>query len=116
MAAPVVTAKIAIGGLLVEARSHLHRGEWCRWPMGHFSLSRQTADRYVGLYKVCRKTPNLGALKIRRSVLYWIYLNPTKRRPLAKVIEAIIEEARTKWVGLTRAYEIEHQIRRAENE
>jgi hypothetical protein len=85
-------------------------------PREHFSLSRQTADRYVGLYKVHLKSPNLSDLKIRRSLLYWMFLNPPKRRPSAKVIDAIMEEARTKWVGFERALQIEREIRRAENE
>ena len=107
---------IAIGGLLVEARSHLHHGEWYRWLKEHFSLSRQSADRYVGLYKVHLKTPILSELKIRPSLLYQMFLNPPKRRPSPKVIDAIMEEARTKWVGYERALQIEREIRRAENE
>ena len=105
---------IAIGGLFVEARAHLKHSERYPWLEQNFSLSRQSADRYTGIYRVALKTPNLGDLKIRRSVLYAMYLLPPKRRLSPKAIETIMEEARTKWVGLTRAYQIEREIKRAE--
>ena len=105
---------IAIGGLLAEARRHLRDGEWYPWLEQNFSLSRQSADRYIGIYRLSLKTPNLGDLKIRRSVLYAMFLLPPKRRLSPKAIETIMEEARTKWVGLTRAYQIEREIKLAE--
>jgi len=105
---------IAIGGLLAEARRHLRDGEWYPWLEQNFSLSRQSADRYIGIYRVSLKTPNLGDLKIRRSVLYAMFLFSPKRRLSPKAIETIMEEARTKWVGLTRAYQIEREIKLAE--
>jgi hypothetical protein len=106
---------IAIGALLVEARRHMRHGEWYPWLEQNFSLSRQSADRYVGIYRVSMKTPNLGELKIRRSVLYAMFLLPPKRRLSPQAIETIMEEARTKWVGLTRAYQIEREIKLAED-
>jgi hypothetical protein len=109
-----ITNIIAIGGLLAEARRHLRHGEWYPWLEQNFSLSRQSADRYIGIYRVSLKTPNLGDLKIRRSVLYAMFLLPPKRRLSPQVVETIMEEARTKWVGLTRAYQIEREIKFAE--
>jgi hypothetical protein len=106
---------IAIGGLLVEARAHLKHGEWYPWLEQNFSLSRQSADRYTGIFRVALKTPNLGDLKIRRSVLYAMFLLPPKRRLSPKAIEIIMEEARTKWVGPARAYQIEREIKLAED-
>jgi Protein of unknown function (DUF3102) len=106
---------IAIGALLVEARGHIRHGEWYPWLEQNFSLSRQSADRYIGIFRVSIKTPNLGDFKIRRSVLYAMYLLPPKRRLSPKAIETIMEEARTKWVGLTRAYQIDREIKLAED-
>jgi Protein of unknown function (DUF3102) len=105
---------IAVGGLLVEARRHLRHGEWYPWLEQNFSLSRQSADRYIGIYRVSMKSPNLDDFKIRRSVLYAMFILPPKRRLSSKAIEIIMEEARTKWVGWTRAYQIEREIKLAE--
>ena len=87
---------IAIGRLLAEARRHLRHGEWYPWLEQNFSLSRQTADRCVGIYRVSLKTPNLGELKIRRSMLYAMFLGAPKRRVSPKAIETIMEEARSR--------------------
>jgi hypothetical protein len=105
---------IAIGGLLVEARRHLRHGEWYPWLEQNFSLSRHSADRYIRIYRESRKSLNLSELKIRPSALYAMFLGPPKRRLSPKAIETIKEEARTKWVGLTRAYQIDREIKLAE--
>jgi hypothetical protein len=39
-----------IGGLLVEARAQVKHGRWYEWLRENFSLSRQSADRYVKLH------------------------------------------------------------------
>jgi hypothetical protein len=40
-----------------------------------------------------------------------MFLLPPQRRLSPKAIETIMEEARTKWVGLMRAYQIEREIK-----
>jgi hypothetical protein len=104
-----------IGGLLVEARTQLNHGRWYEWLRENFSLSRQSADRYVKLHKALVKTPKISDLKLRPTLLDQLFLRPPKRSFLPEVREAILAEAITKWVGLTWAYEIEREIKR-ENE
>jgi hypothetical protein len=100
--------------LLVESRRHIRHGDWYPWLEQNLSLSRQSADRYIGIYRVSMKTPNLSDFKISRSPLYAMFLGPPKRRLSPKAIETIKDEARTKWVGLRRAYQIDREIKLAE--
>jgi hypothetical protein len=107
-------AIFAIGGLLIEAKEQIEHGHWYSWLEKNFSLSRQSADRYIRLHKALLKTPNIGELKIRSTLLDVLLLLPPKRRFPPQVEAAILKEAETKWVGLTRAYEIAREIKRAE--
>jgi Protein of unknown function (DUF3102) len=45
---------IQIGGLLAEQRGKSKRGEWLPWLKTNIQFSRQTADRYLRVYK-CRE-------------------------------------------------------------
>jgi hypothetical protein len=68
----------------------------------------------IKLHKGAAKIPNFGNLKIRPSLLDKLILSPPKRSFPPEVQAAIFKEAETKWVGLTRAYQLEHEIKRAE--
>jgi hypothetical protein len=106
---------IAIGGLLIEAKAQVKHGLWLKWLTENFSLSTSSAERYIKLHKGAAKIPNFGNLKIRPSLLDKLILYPSKRSFPPEVQAVIFKEAETKWVGLTRAYQIEHEIKRAED-
>jgi hypothetical protein len=105
---------VVIGGLLIEAKAQIEYGDWYSWLKKNFSLSRQSADRYIKLHQALVKTPKIGDLKIRSTLLDALLLFPPKRRFPPAAEAAILKEAETKWVGLTRAYEIQREIKRAE--
>ena len=105
---------IAIGGLLIEARKHLPHGQWYPWLKENFSLSRQTADRYIKLHRAVAKTPKIGELKLRSTLLEDLFIS--KRQFPPEVKEAIYKEAESKWVGRERAYEIQREMKQAEIE
>jgi hypothetical protein len=105
---------IAIGGLLIEAKAQVKHGLWLKWLTENFSLSKSSAERYIKLHKGAAKIPNFGNLKIRPSLLDKLILYPPKRSFPPEVQAAIFKEAERKWVDLTRAYQLEHQIKRAE--
>ena len=100
---------IKVGALLAEARALLQYGEWYAWLREQFSLSQRSALRYVAAYEfVAGKSATVSDLKLRISALH-LLAGDRSLRP--KEIGAVLREAKTKWVGATRAKEIIKEIR-----
>jgi len=78
---------IHIGRLLTEGREALEHGAWYPWLRDEFAWSRQTADRYIGVYELSLKTPNLGDLKLDISTLYLLAEAQTPPDARAQIIE-----------------------------
>jgi hypothetical protein len=108
---------IVIGGLLIEAKAQLKHGQWYSWLEKEFSLSRQSADRYIKVNKFASKTPSVGDLKLQVSALYVLAdvggYGSAYSKPGPKEIEAILLEAKDRWVGEARAKDIIWAIRRS---
>ena len=100
---------IKVGALLAEARALLQYGEWYAWLREQFSLSQRSALRYVAAYEfVAGKSATVSDLKLRISALH-LLAGDRSLRP--KEIGVVLREAKTKWVGATRAKEIIKEIR-----
>jgi Protein of unknown function (DUF3102) len=111
---------ITLGGLLKEAKAQLKHGEWLPWLEKKFSLSETTARRYVKAHEFARskiaKSANLEHLKLHVSALYLLCEGQLARRTTGsrlkrvdfapEVIEAVLEEAKDKWVGPERIQQI----------
>ena len=103
---------IKVGELLAEARELLQYGEWYAWLREQFSLSQRSALRYVAAYEfVAGKSDIVSDLKLRVSALH-VLAGDQSLRP--KEIKAVLKEAKSRWVGGTRAKQIIKDIRGAD--
>jgi hypothetical protein len=105
--------KIALGELFIEAKKRVGHGQWLDYLEENFSLSKSTVENYMRISRGAAKIPNFGNLRLESNLLNPLFATSPKRGFAKEVRDAIFEEARTKWVGWGRAYEIEREIRRA---
>jgi DUF3102 family protein len=98
---------ILIGKLLTEAKKQVKHGEWYKWLIKNFAMSKPSASRYMRLYEAT-KSLNFSDLKIRSELLYAMFVDELFDEP---VIKQIFREAKRKWVGLTRADQLQRQHR-----
>jgi hypothetical protein len=82
-------------------------GGWLPWLNENFDASFSTAENYMNVARFAAKFPTVGNLKLRPSALY--LLGTEKLDPnffSDNVIDAILQEAETKWVSGARATDI----------
>jgi hypothetical protein len=99
---------IAMGHLLIEARSQLDHGQWLPWLEVNFGSSTRTAENYMAAARFAAKYEMVANLKLRPSALYM--LGAEMDRPNTwfnpETLKTIFKEAETKWVNDGRAEEI----------
>jgi hypothetical protein len=102
---------IAIGTLLLEARSQLKYGKWLPWLEAHFGASDSSADNYMNAARFARKFPTVGNLKLRPTALY--VLGHDLEYPSGlfdhRALKKIFSAAETTWVNGGRVKEIAEQ-------
>jgi Protein of unknown function (DUF3102) len=105
---------VAIGGLLIEAKTQVRHGEWLPWLDSNFSMSRQTADNYRKAYRFfMANCQHVGNLHLSSAALYELS-GPIDALCNEAVVAAILKEAEDKWVGVDRCWEICGEIQKAQ--
>jgi hypothetical protein len=61
---------IAVGGLLLEAKSQCEHGDWLGWLNAEFDMSVTTAERRMNVATLSGKFPKLKNLKLSATTLY----------------------------------------------
>ena len=89
----VVGDLIEIGGLLTESKADLGHGNWLPWLEQEFGWSDSTALRYMQVYQLSLKFPNLGDLDLPASAIYQL-AQPSTPEPIRKEILAMAEHKR----------------------
>jgi hypothetical protein len=104
---------IAIGNLLIEAQGTLKHGEWLPWLKKNFGSSGSTADNYMAAARFATKFPTVGNLRLSPTTLYLLGHDLASPCGLynRKAINAILSEAKIKWVNRHRAREIAHSLK-----
>lgn len=104
---------IAIGNLLLEAKDQLEHGKWLPWIKANCGLSESTAQNYMNAARLAVKYPTVGVLKLRPTVLYWLW--EQMENISLDEIEVIFAVAENEWVNIERAeaiIEAVHEERR----
>lgn len=65
-------SEVECGEWLIEAKDQLDHGQWLEWLDTHFPHSVDTAERWMGVAKLCDRFRNLRNLKINKSALYFL--------------------------------------------
>jgi Protein of unknown function (DUF3102) len=118
LATATVTNVIAIAKLLGDARSNFKHGEWGSWLASEFEWSARTSARYMSVYGLTKRVPDLDQLNISVSVLYLLAELPKRFLSFEKpreMIAEIIALARTQRVTVEMAEGILHPLRRHPN-
>ncbi|WP_315742227.1 MULTISPECIES: DUF3102 domain-containing protein [unclassified Bradyrhizobium] len=99
-----------IGRLLLEAQEQLEHGQWREWLATNFGGSVSSAWNYQQAAKLAVKYPTVEHLKLQARAIYALSgLDLTANR---KLIEAVLEEARTSWVDRDRVWAIAGELSR----
>jgi hypothetical protein len=103
---------IAIGKFLNEAKDQLPEryGKWLPWLKEHFGAGRSTAENYMNAARFAEKFPTVGNLKLRNTALYALGSNLVLKEFDRKTIDAILQEAETRWVNEDRVWEIAEEL------
>lgn len=107
---------IKIGELLVEAKAAARHGEFLPWLKREFSMSERSAQRYMAAYRFALKYDTLSDLQLSVDAIYLLCNQLLGDLFPPNVINAIIEEAKQKFVGEQRCHEIAEEIEAAQLE
>jgi Protein of unknown function (DUF3102) len=94
------------GNLLQEAKDQLEHGQWLPWLEENFSMDERTAQRAMSVARFSGKYDNLSDLHLTRSALYELSCGDYS----AKVVRAVLKEAKSKPVNELRLYEINYDL------
>jgi hypothetical protein len=94
------------GDLLLEAKDQLEHGEWLPWLAVNFLMDERTAQRAMAAAKFAAKYDGVSDLRLTKSALYDL----SSRDYPAKVIKAVLNEAKSSIVNDHRVWEIEEDL------
>jgi hypothetical protein len=97
-----------IGGLLVEAKEQIKRGEWLPWLKAQGSFTDRTAAHYMRAAEYAGKFETVSNLKLRPAALY--RLAEREDELSAEVREAVFAAARDHWVNEAEVLEIQNRL------
>jgi hypothetical protein len=103
---------IAIGALLIEAHNQLGHGGWLPWLAENFDSSVSTAENYMNAARFAAKFPTVGNLRLRPTALYVLGNDLDLENFDRKTINAILSEAKNKWVNAERVREIAQSLQK----
>jgi hypothetical protein len=94
------------GNLLLEAKAQVKHGEWLPWLDENFSMDERTAQRAMAAAKFAAKYDGVSYLNLSVEALYELSAGDYS----AKVVKAVIKEAKTKPVSAQRVWDIEESF------
>jgi hypothetical protein len=96
------------GQLLQEAKDQLGHGEWLPWLQDKFEMDERTAQRAMSAAKFAAKYDSVSDLHLKKSALYELSSGDDEYPP--KVVKAVLKEAKSKVVDVTRILEINDEL------
>jgi hypothetical protein len=103
---------LEIGQLLIEAKAQLGHGKWMPWLRDKFALSDRSARRYMQAAEFVDQNGHVSILNLTAGALY---LLSSMEENEQDVVDAVLEEIKTKRVGVDRIVEIDKELEAIED-